>query len=697
MTDPQAKKVEFLKGVGPQRATILQEELGIYTLFDLLQHFPFRYEDRSRIFNIRELYDLQAAVKIKGRLRSLEKVGMGRKKRLVGYFYDETDELELIWFKGIEWVFKRLKPSADYILFGKPTVFRGKLSMAHPEIEEVEQAEKKGATLHPVYHTTERMKRVNLDSRTLSQLIRSAIIETVVSIRDMLPGYLCEKYHLIPRAEAFQKIHYPRNNRELQQAQERIKFEELFLLQVRLIKQHLIRLEKIRGQVLADTSLLHTFYTHYIPFELTGAQQRVVREIFDDMKSGHQMNRLLQGDVGSGKTMVAFLTMLIAISSGTQTAMMAPTEILAEQHYRGLREYAQKLNIKLALLTGSTKPADRKIILNYLYSGELDIIVGTHALLEERVRFHKLGLAVIDEQHRFGVAHRAKLWSKNPGEYPHILVMTATPIPRTLAMTLYGDLDLSVIDELPAGRIPIETKHATDQNRLQVLDFIRKQVAKGHQVYVVYPLIEESQKLDLKDLMDGYESLCRAFPELHISIVHGRMKSTDKEFEMKRFVKGETHILVATTVIEVGVNVPNASVMVIENAERFGLAQLHQLRGRVGRGAARSYCVLMTKEEVSKEARIRISTMVRTTDGFEIADTDLKLRGPGDLSGTRQSGLLELKLADLTQDGLLLQQVRNEAIELIQADPHLSDDRHSSLRQYLEAQKENVFNWSRIS
>ena len=551
--------------------------------------------------------------------------------------------------------------------------------------------------MQPVYHTSEKLKGRFLDSKAISKLQKQLLLIAQDKILETLPNSLKAALGLMSKSEAIRHIHYPQDSRKLKEARLRLKFEELFFIQLRLLKLKLARIDKFRGKIFKEAGLINDFYHHHIPFELTTAQKKVIKEIYSDMKSGKQMNRLLQGDVGSGKTIVAFICILAVIGGHAQAALMAPTEILADQHYRGLKEYADKLGVQIDILTGSTKKSVRTDLHQRLLDGTLDILVGTHALLEDQVQFKSLGLAVIDEQHRFGVAQRAKLWSKNKNFYPHVLVMTATPIPRTLAMTLYGDLDVSVIDELPPGRKPIETVHRYDQNRLKVFGFVKKQIAAGRQIYFVYPLIEESEKMDLKHLQDGYESISRAFENVPISIVHGKMKSKDKDYEMQRFVKGETKIMVATTVIEVGVNVSNASVMIIENSERFGLAQLHQLRGRVGRGADQSYCILMTDVKISKEGRTRLQTMVRTNNGFEIADVDLKLRGPGDLMGTQQSGVLDLLIADLGHDGKLLQVAREKAIEILQIDPDLKLDEHSNIRRQIAQQHQSSVNWSRIS
>jgi len=662
-----------------------------------LAHYPFRYEDRTRFYKVREVDENFPYVQIRGKIGTFSQAGNGPKKRLTAPFHDETGTLEVVWFQGIRWVMEKIRPGTEYVLFGKPSRFGSRISIAHPELEPVSEAALKGNLLQPVYPLTERMRTARVDSKFISRCVSEVLRMAGNNIPEVLPAGILRSHGLAGKAFAVEKIHFPATPGELQQAQARLKFEELFFVQLQLLRLKLVREEKAKGIIFNDASLVTEFYRNHLPFELTEAQKRVIREIFSDMKSGKQMNRLLQGDVGSGKTIVGFISMLIAIGSGAQAALMAPTEILAQQHYRGLKKFADLMGVPIALLTGSTKRAERKVIHEQLLDGSLKIICGTHALLEDEVRFRLLGLAVIDEQHRFGVAQRSKLWNKNPGTLPHVLVMTATPIPRTLAMTLYGDLEVSVIDELPKGRKPIRTEHRFDSNRLQVNRFIRDQIALGRQVYVVYPLIDESEKLDLKHLMDGYESISRAFPDMALSIVHGKMDAAAKDYEMGRFKKGETSIMVATTVIEVGVDVPNASVMVIENAERFGLSQLHQLRGRVGRGAEQSYCILMTDFKLSADARTRMETMVRTNNGFEIAETDLKLRGPGDLMGTQQSGVVDLHIADLARDGEMLQVARAAAREVLQTDPELLRPENSPLRQRLDAGRSQRVNWSRIS
>lgn len=690
-------KIEFLKGVGPQKATLLNKELRIFTFGDLLQHFPFRYEDRTKIYPINEVNVSMPYVQIKGTVRTYSMTGRRYRQRLVIYLYDETGEIELIWFQGVQWVLKKIKPGGEYLVFGKPAMYGYKLYIPHPEMEPYSPDRDQPLFLQPVYPATEKLKARFLDSKGISRLQRELLNKSAAYFRETLPEEIISQYKLISKTDAYKQIHFPDNHNLLAKAQYRLKFEEFFYIQLRLIKLKRTRFDKFRGQILSNTTLLNEFYHHYLQFELTGAQKRVIREIFNDMKSGHQMNRLLQGDVGSGKTIVAFISMLLAIAGNSQAAIMAPTEILAEQHFGELKEYARKLNLGIALLTGSTRKKERTDIQDKLQDGKINIMVGTHALIEEAVKFSNLGLAIVDEQHRFGVAQRAKLWKKNRGLLPHVLVMTATPIPRTLALTLYGDLDVSVIDEMPKGRKPIKTFLKSDRNRLQVFGFMRQQIRDGRQVYVVYPLIEESEKLDLKHLMDGYESIRRAFPDLQLSIVHGKMKSGDKEFEMQRFIRQETKILVSTTVIEVGVNIPNATVMIIENAERFGLAQLHQLRGRVGRGAEQSYCVLMCGEKLSTEAQMRLRTMVKTNNGFEIADADLRLRGPGDLMGTQQSGLLELMIADLGRDGKILQIAREAAKKILERDPELKNPQNRNIRDHINSLDKSVINWSRIS
>ncbi len=710
--------IEFLKGVGPQRAALLQKELKLFTFGDLIQYYPFRHEDRTKFYLVKEINEtmlpITIGMQIKGKIINMGIAGGGFKKRLVASFTDGTGELELVWFQGINWALDKIKPGVEYVIFGKPNRFGKTLSIAHPEIDLLSTKSEQGGFparparlpesyggqaggLQPVYSLTEKLKTRHIDSKLISKLQQEILRAAQPHIRETLPDAILKKRNFLSKKAALLNIHFPQSLELLAQAQQRLKFEELFFIQLQLLKLKLVRQEKFKGQVFKNTAILTSFYKDHLPFPLTEAQKRVIREIYSDMKSGKQMSRLLQGDVGSGKTIVAFICMLLVIGSDAQAALMAPTEILAQQHFFNLKKYADRVGLSIALLTGSTKKSARKILHAQLQSGELKILVGTHALLEDEVQFNNLGLSVIDEQHRFGVAQRSKLWQKNSGLYPHVLVMTATPIPRTLAMTLYGDLEISVIDELPKGRKPIKTSHKFDSHRLQVNGFLKSQINEGRQVYIVYPLIDESEKLQLKHLMDGYESVTRAFPDLPISILHGKMKPEAKDFEMARFVKGETKIMVATTVIEVGVDVPNASVMVIENAERFGLSQLHQLRGRVGRGADQSYCILITDYKLGAESKVRIETMVRTNNGFEIAETDLKLRGPGDLMGTQQSGLLDLTIADLSKDQAILQEARGEAIHILEKDPELSHPENKAIRSQVDSIKKTAVNWSRIS
>jgi ATP-dependent DNA helicase RecG len=691
-------KVEFLKGVGPVKAAILNKEISVFTYADLIQRYPFRHEDRTQFHEIADITADMPYIQLKGKVKFIETVGEGSKERFIAYLRDGTGDIELVWFKGINYIKKFIQLNQEYIVFGKPSEFNGKISLNHPEIElyHPQEAKEQGA-LFPVYHTTDAMKRKMLDSKALAKIIKQLLPLAMPHIRETLPDDVLQEHQLVSKKEAIANIHFPKNLEMLQKAKYRLKFEELFYTQIRLLQQNLYRKTFYKGFVLKSTALLTDFYNNHLEFDLTGAQKRVVKEIYKDMTSGKQMNRLLQGDVGSGKTIVAFIAMLMAIDNGFQVCLMAPTEILAEQHYQSLKKYADQLNIPIDILTGSTTTGGRKLIHDYLENGDMKILIGTHALLEEKVKFKNLGLAIIDEQHRFGVEQRSKLWHKNADTFPHVLVMTATPIPRTLAMTLYGDLDVSIIDELPPGRKPIKTVHRYDSHRLRVFGFIKEEILKGRQVYIVYPLIEESEKLNLKNLMDGYESIARAFPEYQISVVHGQMKPKDKDYEMQRFLARETQIMVATTVIEVGVNVPNASIMVIENAERFGLSQLHQLRGRVGRGSEQSYCILMTKYELSKDARERIKVMVETNDGFEIANTDLRLRGPGDLMGTQQSGVLDLLIADLAKDGAILEQARNTAHKILTEDPHLQAYKNACIKHQLSTISKNNTNWARIS
>lgn len=692
--------IEYLKGVGPQKADVLKKELQLFTIGDLLQYYPFRYIDRTKFHKIRQLHPDLIGAQVLGRLIQLKEVGEKRAKRLVGIFKDDTGSMELVWFQSVSFLQKSLKVGAAYIIYGKPTEFNGQISITHPEIELYNSQEKKigNLTMQPVYSSTEKLKKFNLDTKGIQRLQQTALETTYRSFRETLPDYLVGKHNLLPYPKALLSIHFPQNVDDLNAAIRRMKFEELFFIQLRLLRNKQLNTQKYKGHRFDKVGeKFNTFFNTRLPFPLTNAQKRVVKEIRLDTNTGAQMNRLVQGDVGSGKTVVALMSMLIAIDNGYQACMMAPTEILATQHYNGLKELLGEDICNIKLLTGSTTTKERRIIHQELEEGTLDILIGTHALIEDKVKFKNIGFVVIDEQHRFGVEQRAKLWRKNTIP-PHMLVMTATPIPRTLAMTLYGDLDISIIDELPAGRKPIKTVHFFENQRLRVFGFMREEIAKGRQVYIVYPLIKESEKLDLLNLEAGLESLQKEFPlpQFKISIVHGKMPVKDKDFEMQRFVKGETQIMVATTVIEVGVNVPNASVMVIENSERFGLSQLHQLRGRVGRGAEQSFCILMSGNKLSKEGRTRLETMVSTNDGFEIAEVDLELRGPGDISGTQQSGVLEMKIADLAKDQKILAEARNTVIEIFKTDPNLSLSENQILLNYLNQRNPGI-SWDKIS
>ncbi|MGL2966748.1 ATP-dependent DNA helicase RecG [Flavobacterium sp. XGLA_31] len=691
--------IEYLKGVGPQRGELLRKELGIHRYEDLVNFFPNRYIDRTRYYKINELQKSDSEVQLIGKIINIKTVEFGKaKKRLVATFIDDTGEMDLVWFQGHKWIRDSLKLNVPYVIFGKTTSFGNTFNMAHPEMELLNEHEQNlRSAMQPVYPSTETLTNRGISNRVINKMMQQLFIETQAKFTETLPPYLLESLKLIPKNAALFNIHFPKSQELLSKTQFRLKFEELFFIQLQLITKNLVRKHKIKGHAFTVVGdYFNTFFRNHLPFELTNAQKKVLKEIRNDMGTNAQMNRLLQGDVGSGKTIVALMSMLIALDNGFQSCLMAPTEILATQHFNGLTELAKDLNINIKILTGSTKPAERKIIHEELENGTLHILIGTHALLEDKVQFHKLGLAIIDEQHRFGVEQRSKLWTKNDIP-PHILVMTATPIPRTLAMSLYGDLDISVIDELPPGRKPIQTVHRYDSNRLKVWKFIRDEIAKGRQIYIVYPLIKESETMDYKDLMDGYESISRDFPlpQYSISIVHGKMKPAEKEAEMKRFAEGKTNIMVATTVIEVGVNVPNASVMIIESAERFGLSQLHQLRGRVGRGAEQSYCILMTSFKLSNDSKIRLETMCKTNDGFEIAEVDLKLRGPGDIMGKQQSGVLHLQIADLVKDKDILLVARNEAIKLLKRDPAMALPEHQTLKSvFLElSKKKNIWNY----
>lgn len=692
--------VEYLKGVGSQRAEILKKDLEIFTYADLLEHYPFRYIDRTRFYKIRELNPDLPAIQILGRIVSKEIIGDKHLKRLVARFKDDTGIMELVWFQSIRWIDKSIQPGAVFIVFGKPTLFNGHFSISHPELEAYQpNAVSQGnSTLQPVYSSTEKLKQFNLDSKGIQRAQAALIDQVIKQVEETLPFYLMQKHKLISRQKALYTIHFPENVEILREAQKRIKFEELFFIQLKLLRSKVLRTQKFKGSIFNNVGdNFNTFYSQKLPFELTIAQKRVIKEIRQDTQRGVQMNRLLQGDVGSGKTVVALMIMLLAIDNGFQACIMAPTEILAQQHYFSIKSLLGDDFVSVEILTGSTLKKARRGLHGRLESGELNILVGTHALIEDAVQFQNLGLVVIDEQHRFGVEQRARLWRKNVIP-PHVLVMTATPIPRTLAMTLYGDLDISVIDELPAGRKPIKTVHLYHSQRLRMFGFMREEIAKGRQVYIVYPLIKESEKLDLLYLEAGIEAISNEFPlpEYRISIVHGKLAAKEKAAEMQRFVKGETQIMVATTVIEVGVNVPNASVMIIENAERFGLSQLHQLRGRVGRGAEQSFCILMSGLKLSPDAKIRLDTMVRTNDGFEIAEIDLQLRGPGNIEGTQQSGVLDLKLADLALDQQLLADARKTVIQILEEDPELINDDNRILRQYFETRSGGI-SWDKIS
>lgn len=696
-------KIEFLKGVGTQRADLLKKELNIYSFRDLLQFYPFRYVDKTKFYKVNEINSDLAFVQLRGRISNVILQGEKRKLRCVATFTDDTGRLELIWFQGAKWFSEHLRTQLEneFVVFGKPTEFKGKYNIAHPEIDIVSPENTTlASTLQAVYNSTEKLKlRGGLDSKGIAKLLKALITSPNFRVEETLSADIISRYLMMSKAEAVKQIHFPQNAEMLKKAEFRLKFEELFFIQLKLLKQKGLRDTTTKGYVFSSVgNYFNNFYNNHLPFQLTNAQKRVIKEIRIDMGSGRQMNRLLQGDVGSGKTLVALMNMLIAMDNGFQTCLMAPTEILANQHFQTISELLAGQDIMIGLLTGSKKTKYRRSLHQHLQSGEMHILIGTHALLEDEVQFKNLGLVVIDEQHRFGVAQRAKMWAKNI-QPPHVLIMSATPIPRTLAMTLYGDLDVSTIDEMPPGRKAIQTVHRFDTHRDRVFGFMREQIALGRQIYVVYPLIKESETMDYKDLMDGYESIVRAFPmpKYNVSIVHGQMKADAKDFEMQRFVKGETNIMVATTVIEVGVNVPNASVMVIESAERFGLSQLHQLRGRVGRGAEQSYCILMTSFKLSAEGRLRMDTMVRTNDGFEIAEVDLKLRGPGDMAGTTQSGVLDLAIADLAKDSQILYAARNIASEILSEDVNLVKQENAAIARQYSRSINTGTNWSRIS
>ena len=694
------RPIEYLKGIGPQRAEVLKKELNIFLYKDLLTYFPFRYVDRTKFHTISQASDEMPFIQLRGFLLKMDLVGQKSTKRLVVLFKDNTGIIELVWFKSYNWVSKQLKLGAEYIVFGKPSLFNGKFNIPHPEISVItEDLIKQQSAFQSVYNSTEKLKLFGLDSEGIRKAQRNLLIQLqITDIQENLSNELINDYHLMSRFEAFKFIHFPNSNKQIKEATLRLKFEELFYIQLRLLKINKIRANTVKGFVFSKVGILfNDFFKLHLPFELTNAQKRVIKEIRLDMGSGRQMNRLLQGDVGSGKTLVALMSMLLALDNDFQTCLMAPTEILAQQHFETFKHFLKSINIKVALLTGSSKIKNRRIIHQQLLDGEINILIGTHALIEDVVQFKNLGLVVIDEQHRFGVAQRAKLRAKNSCP-PHMLIMTATPIPRTLAMTFYGDLDTSIIDELPPGRKPIKTIHYLETHRLRVIGFIKEQIALGKQIYVVYPLIKESEKLDYQNLQQGYDDLVQEFkpPNYQISILHGKLTHDQKEFEMRRFIEHQTQIMVATTVIEVGVNIANASVMIIESAERFGLSQLHQLRGRVGRGADQSYCVLMTGYKLGQDSRLRMETMVRTNDGFEISEVDLKLRGPGDIEGTQQSGVLDLKLANLAQDGQILQLARQAAQSILDEDVNFELEKNKVFENELFLLQKNKPNWSKI-
>ena len=690
--------IQFLPSVGPKTKEILSKELGIRSYGDLLEYYPYKYVDRSKIFHISELTSDMPFVQLKGKILSYEEVDIGkRNKMLVAHFSDGYGVVDLVWFRSAQYIIKSYKVGIEYIVFGKPSAYNGRFQFAHPDIDDASKLQISEMGMQPFYGLTENMKKRGYTSRSIERITRN-LVSILPPLPETLPDFIVNRLHLVSRDAALRMIHYPHSHQEMQKAQVRLKFEELFYVQLNILRYASDQRRKYRGYIFNRIGdIFNGFYAHHLPFELTGAQKRVMHEIRADMCSGRQMNRLLQGDVGSGKTLVALMTMLIALDNGYQACLMAPTEILAEQHLQTIRDFLQGMDIRVELLTGIVKGKKRKEILDGLATGDIQILIGTHAVIEDPVAFHRLGVAVIDEQHRFGVAQRAKLWAKSENP-PHVLVMTATPIPRTLAMTIYGDLDVSVIDELPPGRKPIQTLHKFDNQLTSLYQSIRRQINQGRQVYIVFPLIKENEKIDLKNLEEGYETLKQAFPEFRLSKIHGRMKSAEKEAEMEQFVKGETQILVATTVIEVGVNVPNASVMVILDAQRFGLSQLHQLRGRVGRGCDQSYCILVTGYKLSEETRKRIDIMCDTNDGFRIAEADLKLRGPGDLEGTQQSGMaFDLKIANIARDGQLVQLARTEAQAIIDADPQCEHPQNSLLWNRLRELKKTHINWAAIS
>ncbi len=693
--------ITYLKGVGPKKAAVLKKELGVIVFDDLLNYFPFRYVDKSRIYNVSDIVSGNTYFQLIGKITNLEKVGDKRTRYIIATLTDETGSIDMVWFRGVQWVLNRFIPGKRYVVFGKPSVFKNKFNFVHPEIEDYDEETFKitGQRLEGIYSSTEKLKNIGLGARGISKLVNELLSQCNNRFSETLPNYIISKYNLLGKQQALVNIHFPSDSNIIKRASDRLKFEELLLVQLQILGQRNSLNRKIVGQVfkLVGESF-NEFFNNQLPFSLTGAQKRVIKEIRADMRGGFQMNRLLQGDVGSGKTLVALMCMLLALDNGFQSCIMAPTEILATQHYNSIKKMLSAMDIKMELLTGSTKKKKRTEIHNSLVDGSLNLLIGTHAVIEDTVQFNNLGFVVIDEQHRFGVAQRARLWRKNKIP-PHVLVMTATPIPRTLAMTVYGNLDISVIDELPPGRKPVTTSHLFEKSRLRVLGFMKDQIKQGRQIYIVYPLIRESEKVDLKNLMDGYANMLHDFPmpTYQVSVLHGRMKPEDKDFEMQRFVEGKTDIMVSTTVIEVGVDVPNASVMIIENSERFGLSQLHQLRGRVGRGADQSYCILMSGYKLSSEGRKRLEIMVETTDGFKIAEADLKLRGPGDLQGTQQSGVLDLKIASLVNDTEIITATRTMAEEILLTDPTLSLTKNALLRKQLEQIKKGKQNWGRIS
>ena len=698
MFDLTTRDIKYLSGVGPQRAAVLNKEANICSLHDLLYYFPYKYVDRSRIYLIREISGSMPYIQLKGEIRSFEDVGEGRQRRLIAHFMDGTGVVDLVWFNGIKYILGKYKLHQEYVVFGKPTLFNGRFQVAHPDIDLAEDVQLSSMGLRPYYNTTERMKRIGLNSHALEKMMGIVLQQLREPLPETLSPSILQAHHLMPLNEALANIHFPTGAEALRKAQYRLKFEELFYVQLNILRYARDRQQKYRGYVFSRVGeVFNTFYSQNLPFELTNAQKRVLKEIRRDMGSGRQMNRLLQGDVGSGKTLVALMSMLIALDNHYQACMMAPTEILANQHYETICGFLHDMDIRVELLTGSVKGKRREKILAGLQAGDVQILIGTHAVIEETVSFASLGFVVIDEQHRFGVEQRARLWTKSM-QPPHVLVMTATPIPRTLAMTLYGDLDVSVIDELPPGRKPIATIHQFDNRRESLYGSVRKQIAEGRQVYIVYPLIKESEKIDLKNLEEGYLHVCEAFPDCIVCKVHGKMKAAEKDAQMQLFISGKAQTIAATTVIEVGVNVPNASVMIIENAERFGLSQLHQLRGRVGRGAEQSYCILVTGYKLSEDTRKRLEIMVRTNDGFEIAEADLKLRGPGDLEGTQQSGVaFDLKIADIAKDGQLLQYVREVAQKVVETDPDGTLPENEILWRQLKVLRKTNVNWAAIS